>query len=203
MTLPRSPYRVSCRRWAALGLLVGAAVSACASTAALVPLPTDEFEPAALRAETQWRHQVDQSMRVDFHRQQAFRWQGAGPSHAATIVSLVAWPDSGAAHCALALEQNGQRHAFDALAADADQPWSCDDAPAITSVDVDGDRVPDLLVLYPYRAPSGERFMLPLVFVYQPAQGALVVDEARTAALRARRQPVTDLRSMKQALQAR
>lgn len=206
MTSSRSSCSLSLY-WAAALLALGA--GARAAPPALVPLQPNEFDPIGLRAETQWRHQVNHAMQVEFHRAQAFRWQAAGPAHAVNVVSLLGWADGAAAasgadaHCALVLEQRGGAQAFDALATDGDMPWSCEGEPAITSTDVDGDRIADLLVLYPYRAPSGDRFMLPLVFVYRPAQAALVLDEAETRRLRARKEPITDLRSMKQALRAR
>jgi hypothetical protein len=174
---------------------------AAAASPVLTPLSRDDFTAVALRAETEWRHQLDRAMQVDFHRSQAFRWQG--DAHApARIVSLEALPEGEMPRCALAVEQGGHLSLQDALGPDASQPWSCDGEPSITSADVDGDGVADLLVLYPYRAPSGDRFMLPLVFVYQPGRSSLVLDEARTQQLRARRQPVSNLQQMKQALQS-
>jgi hypothetical protein len=182
-------------------LWIAIAAAWCAGAAAaasLAPLTEREFNAVALRAESQLRQQMKPPLRVEFHRRQGFRLQGAAP---AAIVSLLAWPDSGPAHCVLATEQAGQLQTLDALAEDGDQPWSCEGEPALTLADVDGDGEPDLLVLYPYRAPSNDRFMLPLVLRGHAGPLRFVLDAERTRWLRER--PPQDLKQMRQALRGR
>jgi len=171
------------------------ALAGAAAAAPLVPLPTREFNAAALRAESQLRVQAGQPLRVEFHRAQGFRSAGG-----TIIVSLLAWPEGGAARCVLALEQGGAPQLIDALAEDQGQPWSCDGEPALAAADVDGDGAEDLLVLYPYRPPSNERFMLPLLLRQQAAHGGFALDAERTRWLRQGARLPADLKQMRQTL---
>jgi len=168
-------------------------VAGAAAAAGLVPLPEREFHALAQRAEKQLRAQMHQPLEVELHRRQGFRLQGPPP---VAIASLMALPESGPAHCVLVLEQAGQLQTLDALAEDREQPWSCEGEPALTLADVDGDGAGDLLVLYPYRPPSNEVFMLPLVLRRQAA--GFTLDVERTRWLRER--PPADLKQMRQAL---
>lgn len=163
-----------------------------AAAAGLVPLPEREFNALAQRAEKQLREQMHQPLQVELHRRQGFQLQG--PPMA--IASLMALPESGPAHCVLALEQAGPLQTLDALAEDREQPWSCEGEPALTLADVDGDGAGDLLVLYPYRPPSNEVFMLPLVLRRQAS--GFTLDAGRTRWLRER--PPADLKQMRLAL---
>jgi hypothetical protein len=172
----------------AAGLAAGVAAAA-----GLVPLPAREFDALAQRAEAQLRTELKPPLQVEWHRRQGFRLPGPPPVE---VASLMAWPESGRAHCVLALDQGGRLQVLDALAEDREQPWSCDGEPALTLADVDGDGAGDLLVLYPYRPPSNEVFMLPLVLRWQAA--GFTLDAGRTRWLRER--PPADLRQMRQAL---
>lgn len=183
-------------------LLLGLLLCRAALAASLVPLPEREFSALGLRAESRLQLRADGPMRVEFHRRQGFRWQGEG-GRTAALLSLMVLPEGAAPRCLLVIEQGGGLDLVDALAGDAGQPWSCDGEPALGQADVDGDGVADLLALYPYRPPSGERFMLPLVFTYRPAAGRFELDASRTASLRtARRLPGT-LKELKGRLGAR
>ncbi|MFZ5544566.1 MAG: hypothetical protein ACOZJZ_13480 [Pseudomonadota bacterium] len=184
------------RLWAAWA----AALCGSAAAASLAPLAPRDLDALALRAASQVRLDTKEALRMEFHRRQGFRWQG-GPHGSADLVSLAAWPPGGgAARCVLAVAQRGQLLTVDALAGDSGQPWSCDGEPALGLADVDGDGSADVLALYPYRPPSNERFMLPLVLRYEPGQGRFVLDAARTAWLRAEGRLPADLRRMKQLL---
>jgi hypothetical protein len=179
-------------------LLLLAAAGAGAQAASLTPLAEREFNAVALRAETQVRRDLNQPMQVEFHRRQGFRWQGEG-ARTAALVSLWVMPQGGQPRCVLAIEGEGLLQTLDALAGDAQQPWSCDGEPALSLADVDGDGTPELLVLYPYRPPSNEVFQLPLVLRYQPAPARFELDAARTQWLRDGGQLPSDLKRMKKA----
>jgi hypothetical protein len=183
-----------------LAILLLAGACTTAQAASLTPLPEREFNAAALRAESQLRLQMNQPLRVAFHRRQGFRWQGEG-RRTATVVSLMALPEGGPARCVLAVERRGQLQVLDALATDAGQPWACDGEPALSLADVDGDGASDLLALYPFRPPSNEVFQLPLVLHHRPDKGDFELDSARTRWLRDSGQLPATVQQMKQQLQ--
>lgn len=74
---------------------------------------------------------------------------------------------------------------FNALAPDADMPWSCEGEPAVQFADVDGAAGLDVVALYPFRAPSGARFTWPLVPTCRKQGSVHALDVARTVWLRA------------------
>ncbi|MED5619872.1 hypothetical protein [Ideonella sp. BN130291] len=181
--------------------LLLASLCTTAQAASLSPLAEREFNAVALRAESQVRHEMNQPLQVQFHRDQGFRWRGEG-ARSAAIVSLLVMPEGQPAHCVLAVEREGRLQTLDALATDAQQPWSCDGEPALTLADVDGDGAPDLLVLYPYRAPSNDTFQLPLVLRHRQDKGDFELEAERTRWLREGHRLPATLVQMKQALKA-
>lgn len=164
-----------------LGLSVSAAIAADGGR--LQPLSAREFNRPALAAEEALRIATPEVRRVDFHRAQGFRWRS--PSRVpVTVVSLLVQRDGRPPQCVLALQDGPEPMLVPALAGDADMPWSCEDEPALTLADVDGDGRAELIALYPHAAPSGERFQLPLVLRRTAGTPPAALDDARTRRLR-------------------
>ena len=173
-----------------------AAFAASAHAASLRPLPGPDTDALAARVQAQVRTSAATGTQVQFHRRQAFRWQDA-EGRSAAIGSVIVQPPAADAVCLLAIDQNGALATWNALAGNDDQPWSCDGEPALTLADVTADGAPDLLVLYPYRPPSNQPFMLPLVLRYSTATHAFELDPDRTRWLRTPDHLPTTLKDMK------
>jgi len=194
--------RASC--WVRAAIAAAASiVAAGAAAGSLKPLDSRSFNALAWRAESQLQQQAAQVLRLEFHRGQGFAWRGEEGRHA-RVVSLRVQAEGQPAACVLAFEQRGRLQLVDARAGDAEMPWACEGEPAMTLADVDRDGLSDLLVLYPYRAPSGAEFQLPLVLRHRGEQAGVVTDEARTQWLREPAQmhpPVQSVRQLKPLLQ--
>jgi hypothetical protein len=154
-------------------------VSRAPSTARI---PEREYGPVALQLEAQLRRELNKPIRVDFHRQQAFRlgsgWQ---------VLSIGWWSEGGGEpHCALGAVLGDKVQHWDALAGEAEAPpWACDGEPVLRFTDLDADGCIDVLALYPLRPPSGERFLWPIVLRCAEGGSGYALDARRTAALRA------------------
>ncbi len=148
-----------------------------------------DYNAAALEAETRVRRQAPETpMRVDFHRDQAFR--GRVGSREWRLLSLAWQPNAGGpARCVLAASSgNKVRAVVDVLEGEGEPSalaWSCDGEPELRVVDLDGDRCPEFIALVPMRPPSGERFRWPIVLRCDGANVSWAFDADRSRRLRA------------------
>lgn len=183
---------------ALFGVLHGAP---CAAQT-LKRLPEREVNALALKAETTLRLQQDRALRVGFHRKSSFRLALPGGKSLDLTSLTYAGEDGSEPHCVLAVEQRQGITLLNPLEGEDDPPWSCDGEPALQWTDLTGDAQPEMLVIYPYRPPSGERFWQSFVLHLDAREPSLDWDQKLTQQLRqaAQARPITSLESARHLL---
>jgi hypothetical protein len=186
---------------AALAALLALSAAPGPAGAQTQRLSDDVFSPLALKAETALRERIGRPMRVEFHRAQGFRFGKA--QDAVSLVSFDWTPQGGGdTHCVVNIFHGTRLSSIDALEPDTSVPWSCDGEPSLKFADVDGDSCIDVVALFPYRPPSREHFLLPLVLACTEAGRAHGVDAARTVWLRSQGKKKAPVRSLAEAMRA-
>jgi hypothetical protein len=161
-----------------------------------------DYNMDAIAVETEINKELNEPVRIEFHRDQAFR--GASVGKPWRVLS-VAWQleSGGGAHCVVAVISGSKIARVDALAGERDSlPWSCDGEPALRITDIDGDNCPEVLALYQMRPPSGEVFQWPVVLRCNLNESKWEMDSEKTQYLRStlNTSPIVSLRQMEKLL---